>query len=636
VRIRLMWMARGACGHVRNVLIQNSILGTREQVPGRIARRPGTRGIEVPRLRRPPLARLLRAGALFAAFVAAPWAALAQGRDTTDQFLMRPQVDGDPRNPPRFTRPGSLVQDPNADQFGQPQNFSYRPGIGAGSTGFDSTNARRQKDKKGQKAKSAPRTGLSASGPQGAQAPGSSAQSSSSQTTTTATDQPAVVSPTAARFTQNQNQNQNQAQSQNQKQNQSLNQTQQPRASPSTNTSYPVGPLVDPQTLPARRRLTPDDDPFIPTGVQVGAFLLKPAIEVTGAYDTNPARVSQGTPSWYAVVAPELLLNSNWSRHELTANLRGSYTSYENASELNRPNVDAKVNGRIDMTPWTRADLEGRFLVGTDNPGSPNIQAGLKRLPIFTTLGGSAGIGQRVNRFEVTAKGSVDRTVYQQSTFVDGQTESNADRDFNRYLGELKAGYELMPGVKPFVESGADQRVHDLEVDRNGVQRDSTGLYAKGGATFELSRILTGDAAVGWIHRTYQDPTLPKINGLTVDSSLTWLASALTTVKLTAVTRVDESTLVGVAGVFTREITLQVDHAFRRWLIATARFSRINDDYVGSPRDDHRYAAGALITYKLTRELWLKAEYRHEWLRSNEVANNYDADVVLFGVRLQR
>ena len=69
------------------------------------------------------------------------------------------------------------------------------------------------------------------------------------------------------------------------------------------------------------------------------------------------------------------------------------------------------------------------------------------------------------------------------------------------------------------------------------------------------------------------------------------MASALTTFKLTAVTRADESTVPGVSGQFTREVTLQVDHAFRRWLIATGKFLYGNDDYVGSDRDDNRYSA---------------------------------------------
>ena len=63
------------------------------------------------------------------------------------------------------------------------------------------------------------------------------------------------------------------------------------------------------------------------------------------------------------------------------------------------------------MTSHDRFDMEGRLLIGTDNPGSPNIQAGLARLPIVTTVGGTLGYTQSFNRFELTAKGAVDRSV---------------------------------------------------------------------------------------------------------------------------------------------------------------------------------------------------------------------------------
>jgi hypothetical protein len=107
-------------------------------------------------------------------------------------------------------------------------------------------------------------------------------------------------------------------------------------------------------------------------------------------------------------------------------------------------------------------------------------------------------------------------------------------------------------------------------------------------------------------------------------------------VKLTARTTVDETLLSGVAGAFTREVALEIDHAFRRWLVATLKVNAATIDYVGSPRADERYATAALITYKLTREVWLKGEYRHEWRHSNVAGNDYQADVVLLGARLQR
>jgi hypothetical protein len=388
---------------------------------------------------------------------------------------------------------------------------------------------------------------------------------------------------------------------------------------------------------PARRLAPlPDDAPFDPLGIQVGAFNFKPAIEVIGGYDTNPARTANRTPSLYAVVAPELTFKSNWSRHEFAGDLRGGYVAYRELPSQNRPNADSKLTGRIDVTRDTRVDLETRFLVGTDNPGSPNIQAGLSKLPIFTTLGGTAGLGQRFNRFDVSLKGGVDRTVYQQSTFTDGTSASNDDRNFNRYGTLLRGSYELTPAIKPFIEAGADRRVHDLEVDVFGYYRNSDGRSIKAGTTFELTRIITGEVALGWLTRRYQDPTLPEFSGLTFDASLTWVASALTTAKLTAVTRADESRVPGVSGVFTHEVALQVEHAFRRWLTATGKLLYGNDDYVGSPRDDNRYSASAAITYKLSRELWLKSEYRHDWLRSSTPGANYSADAILVGVRAQR
>ena len=83
-------------------------------------------------------------------------------------------------------------------------------------------------------------------------------------------------------------------------------------------------------------------------------------------------------------------------------------------------------------------------------------------------------------------KGDVERTVYQNSTLIDGTIASNDDRNYDQYTGTLRGGYELTPGVKPFVEFGADTRVHDLNADISGYQRNSNGLTGKAGSTFEL------------------------------------------------------------------------------------------------------------------------------------------------------
>ena len=59
-----------------------------------------------------------------------------------------------------------------------------------------------------------------------------------------------------------------------------------------------------------------------------------------------------------------------------------------------------------------RLTAQARLRVATDNPGSPNVQAGLARYPVYATLGGTFGIDQNFNRLQVSAGATVDRTAY--------------------------------------------------------------------------------------------------------------------------------------------------------------------------------------------------------------------------------
>ncbi len=132
-----------------------------------------------------------------------------------------------------------------------------------------------------------------------------------------------------------------------------------------------------------------------------------------------------------------------------------------------------------------------------------------------------------------------------------------------------------------------------------------------------------------------RDARLPDVRGLVGDAALIWTASALTTVKLTGASAVGESTVPFVSGVLYRDVGLQVDHAFRSWLIGTVKIGFGQDDYVGMDRTDNRYSAGVGLTYKLNRNMQLKGEVRQEWLRSDVTGVDYNATVFLLGLRLQ-
>jgi hypothetical protein len=399
---------------------------------------------------------------------------------------------------------------------------------------------------------------------------------------------------------------------------------------------------------PPRKRLKVDDDPFGAVGDYAGSFLVKSAVELSGGYDTNPGRafVPKGSP--FYVIAPEFLAVSDWDRHALVADLRGSFTGYGNTfppptdgtissvpTVLDRPDFTGHVDGRLDVTRDTRLTGQARLRVSTDNPGSPNIQAGLAKYPIYTTLGGTVGIDQSFNRLDLAAGGTVDRTVYANSKLTDGEVTSNDDRNFNQYGGLGRVSYDLLPGLKPFAEIEGDSRIHDLTFDRSGFQRDSSGGYAKAGTTFEFTRLLTGDISVGYAMRDYVDPRLNRLQGLLTSASLTWTATPLTTAKFYSTTSIDETTVPGVSGVLTHTYTFEVDHDFRRWLTAIGKFTYGTYDYQGDARSDKTYSLEGDVIYKMTRNLWLKGTLRRDILDSNIPLASSASTVAMVGVRLQ-
>jgi hypothetical protein len=399
---------------------------------------------------------------------------------------------------------------------------------------------------------------------------------------------------------------------------------------------------------PPRKRLKVDDDPFGAVGDYLGPFMVKSAVEISAGYDSNPGRLAneRGLPFW--VVAPELVAVSDWDRHALVADLRGSFTGYGGTlpsnidggvnsapTNLDRPDFTGHIDGRLDVTRDTDITAQLRLRAATDNPGSPNIQAGLAEYPVYTTLGSTIGFDQRFNRLQVSAGATIDRTSYQQSKLTDGTMTSNDDRNFNQYGGIGRISYEVLPWLKPFAEVEGDTRVHDTRLDRSFYQRDSDGGYAKAGSSFELTRLLTGEVSIGYAARNYVDPRLNRLEGFLTTASLVWSVTPLTTAKFFTDTQLAETTVAGASGILVRTYTVEVDHDFRRWLTAIGKFTVGALDYQGYGRSDKTYSLEGDVIYKMTRNLWLKGTLRRDMLDSNVVGASSAATVVMLGVRLQ-
>jgi hypothetical protein len=390
--------------------------------------------------------------------------------------------------------------------------------------------------------------------------------------------------------------------------------------------------------LPQQPLAVAASDPYAALGIRAGSFLLLPSLDLSTGYSTNPQHLSGAPASPFVVAAPELQVNSDWERHSLTADIKGSYTDYteDMIPSLNVPFLNSKIDGTIDVLRGTQIVVENRAIISSDNPGSPNLQTQIARLPLNQDVGGTLGVIQQFNRLSLSFNGTFDRATFDNSQLTNGQTASNADRNFDQYAGIIRGGYDLGGGVSPFIQVEADERIHDLQFDRNGLQRDSVGTSISAGGKVDLFGSLTGEMAIGYIDRAYRDPTLPNVSGPIANGTLLWQVSALTAVKLVATSQVYETVVDGASGEFSRDVYAQVDHAFRAWLVGTLKAGYGTDNYVGSGLNDTRYFASAGITYKFNREVQVHTELRQDWQTASQPGFSYTATSVLLGLRLQR
>lgn len=378
------------------------------------------------------------------------------------------------------------------------------------------------------------------------------------------------------------------------------------------------------------------NDPYGQLGIRSGPITYFPSLQQNFGYDSNPNRVSGAHHgSIVSRTDGELAVQSDWPVHELTGFLRGSYSAYPSATEANRPEGEGRVALRIDASRDLRFDVEAHGRLETQRPGSPELNASVVERPSVESFGTSIGATQRFNRLSVALRGSVDRFVFEDARLTSGTILDQSDRNNNQYALRLRAGYELKPGLAPFAEATADTRVYDQRIDNAGFRRDSDGVTVRAGSTFEITRLITGEASAGLQSRQYDDPRLKDLRGPIVDASLIWVPTPLTTVRLRASSTLFETTIPNASGAVARNATLEVQHDFRRNFSVVGLLGFGETDYRGVFLKEQTFTGSLRAEYKLTRAVVLRASFTHERLKSTSPGSDYSANTYLVGVRFQ-
>lgn len=413
----------------------------------------------------------------------------------------------------------------------------------------------------------------------------------------------------------------------------------------------PPGVAMEP-ALPAAARKTPEPDPYAPLGVRLGGLRLTPYAQIEGGYDDNPNRVNKpARGSKFLRSEVGTAIESNWANHGLKGTLRFGYFDYLDVKGADRPEGRGTLDGRIDVTRDTQIDVGGAFSIDSMRPGSPEIQstggATSTNRPIAWSVGGYLGATHRINRLEVSLRGTLDRSQTGDAQFSDGTTQRLSLNNYTTIGVKPRLSYELTPGVKPFVEASLDRRMHDSELDVNNYRRNSTGMALRVGTSLEFGRKLTGEVSVGYAERSYEDTRLIKLRGPTVDAALVWNATPLTTLKLRGGTSINETTIPNASGAVVRKVSGEISHALLRNLTISGALGYQVSSYQGrnlapvsstsgTGLNERIFTAGVRAEYNLTRTLVVRGSYQHERLKTTVPGADFTTNIFLLGLRLQR
>ena len=377
--------------------------------------------------------------------------------------------------------------------------------------------------------------------------------------------------------------------------------------------------------------------PYDPLGLRVGTLRFYPAVETGLEFTDNVLETERNRKSDIGyTVAPELRVETDWSRHAATLRLSSKHVFYDEQSTEDTSEIDIEGTARIDVTRRTRVDLKGGYNFGQEARSSLEVPDTASSEPDQTTWTASAGVTHRFNRLVATARGDLEVLEYGPVEISGGGNQSSADRDYYEAGATLRLGYEHTPAIQPFVEGTYSVREHRKRVDRNGLRRDSDGVEAVAGVAVNLSPILQGEFSAGYGYRDFDDPSLKNLGGFIANGSITWSPTRLTKLTGSVQTEIEETNESGSPGALSRTAQLAIEHALRENITANAGVSYNHTKYRGISTVEETYGATLGLEYLMNRNIVVRAGYAYEQQESNVGNSDFVNNTLTLGVRVQQ
>lgn len=364
-----------------------------------------------------------------------------------------------------------------------------------------------------------------------------------------------------------------------------------------------------------------------PEGIRLGSFTLIPQLTLTGGYSDNTSRSASGGPGPLYRIAPDIALSSDWVRHQFDASLRGSFIGYPNNSDDDNIFGTAAASLRLDISEATQVDGDISYGISREETGTAESSG---EATLIHQGNIDLGVTRSVGLISATASIGAARTLY------DSDDVFESARDNTVYSANLRLGSNTGGTFSPFTQGSLLFRRFDKACsDSICEKRDADGYELRGGLSIAAGPKLVGEVSAGWRLEKIEDSRLNDLSGLVVDGSLVWSPSRLTTVTAGVGTDFSATDIDTASGSIIYSADLRIAHAFSDRWVGEAGLGYSYRTYEGVPIDESTLTGFGGMTYALTQNVALTANYLHRRFQSSEDGRDYNENAVEAGLRFR-
>lgn len=336
-------------------------------------------------------------------------------------------------------------------------------------------------------------------------------------------------------------------------------------------------------------------------GLNVGSFRVLPSVLAGVGYTSNVIGAQTNSRAdGYGEISPEISVQSQWTRHALSATVSYDGLRYFNTKAKNQDGFVARIDGALDVHEQSQ-------IVGSVSYRRTYED---QQEATFPANGGGAIAVERpqallratyvTNRVRWTASTDYNGFRYSDTVSTTGAILdlSYRNRDVYRASGRV----EYLIGQDNSVFGQATYRRTDYRTSNVLEDRTSNEWRLGVGAIADVTNLVRIAGAVGYYRRTYDNKAVFRpVGGLGLDIRADYYVTPLTTISAIVSRELDEAAVTGSSGYIATRAGARVDHELLRNLIPYLFVDRFNSDFRGVDRTDRVWDGGAGVDYRMSR-----------------------------------